>query len=84
MGGNPIQHIPRFEHTISIVMGFMLRKSLSCLQELSCLFMDLASILMSAVRFSSLQLSRHRQPSANHHHHYRRYHHPMSPMAVPT
>ncbi|MBA0740549.1 hypothetical protein Gogos_013744 [Gossypium gossypioides] len=46
--------------------------------------MDLASILMSAVRFSSLQLSRHRQPSANHHHHYRRYHHPMSPMAVPT
>ncbi|XWS09477.1 hypothetical protein CRYUN_Cryun40dG0088000 [Craigia yunnanensis] len=70
--------MPRFEHTISIAMSVMLRKSISMFQELSCLLMDLASVLMSAIRFSSLLA---RQPSANQ---YRRYH-PMSSMAaVPT
>ncbi|XVE80791.1 hypothetical protein DITRI_Ditri15bG0008700 [Diplodiscus trichospermus] len=69
--------MPRFEHTISILMSVMFRKSISIFQELSCLLMDLASILMSAIRFSSLLA---RQPSPDH---YRRYH-PMSSMAVPT
>ncbi|KAK8511030.1 hypothetical protein V6N11_046355 [Hibiscus sabdariffa] len=76
--------MPRLEHrTISIVMGFMLRKSLSVFQELSWLLLDLASVLISAIRFSSLRLFRHRQRSRSSadHRHYRR---PVSPMSVPT
>ncbi|XVF65907.1 hypothetical protein PTKIN_Ptkin09bG0288500 [Pterospermum kingtungense] len=71
--------MPRFEHSISIVMSVIFRKSISMFQELSWLLKDLASILSSAIRFSSLLA---RQPSANHHYH-RRYQ-PFSPMTVPT
>ncbi|XVF37445.1 hypothetical protein REPUB_Repub20aG0008400 [Reevesia pubescens] len=70
----------RFEQTIWIVMSLMLRKSVSMFQELSCLLMDLASVLMSAIRFSSL-VARHHQPSANQ---YRRYHPMSSSMDIPT
>ncbi|KAK8973360.1 hypothetical protein V6N11_069230 [Hibiscus sabdariffa] len=76
--------MPRLVHrTISVAMGFMLRKSLSVFQELSWLLLDLASLLISAIRYSSLRLFRHRQRprSSADHRHYRRL---MSPMSVPT
>ncbi|WRX19834.1 hypothetical protein QQP08_012321 [Theobroma cacao] len=68
--------MPRFEHTISIPMSVILRKCISMFQELSCLLMDLASVLTSAIRFSSLLA---RQPSATHRRYYR-----ISSTPVPT
>lgn len=77
--------MPRYEqHTMSMwnmVTSVMLRKSISMFKEISWLLNDFASILISAIRFSTL-LARHRHPSANHQ--YYRTHQPFSTMPLPT
>ncbi|PKU62552.1 hypothetical protein MA16_Dca024683 [Dendrobium catenatum] len=43
----------RWETTISIVMGVVIRKSLCCFAELGLVMLDLISVFTSTVRFSS-------------------------------
>lgn len=64
------------EENVGIVMSLMLSKSISMFHELSWLLMELASVLMSAIRFSSF--------SANFHSSNRRRHYPFSSFAAPT
>ncbi|KAL0922962.1 hypothetical protein M5K25_006997 [Dendrobium thyrsiflorum] len=47
------EEMARWETTISIVMGVVIRKSLCCFAELGLVMLDLISVFMSTVRFSS-------------------------------